>query len=81
MEIEKMNREKRPEIKERKVHLSLFQKKPILWIEQPEQVKQQVTPPIKFNANMPQWSGSNSSEGEDIRMRKCRRESYVTIIN
>ena len=30
-----------------KAHRSLLQKKHIFWIRQPEQVKQQVTPPIK----------------------------------
>ena len=47
-EIEKLNREKKARKKERKVHLSLLQKKAILWIKQSGQVNQQVTPPIKI---------------------------------
>ena len=41
-EIEKLNREKRPETKERKVHLRILQKSLF------EKVKQKVTPPIQI---------------------------------
>ena len=36
-----------PEIKERKVHISLL-KKPVLLIREPEKVEQYVTPPDKI---------------------------------
>ena len=48
-EIKKINRENFPETKERKVHLSLLPKNPVLWIRQTEQVEQQVTHPIQIS--------------------------------
>ena len=55
---------KRIETKIRKAHPSLLQKKAVLWIRQPEQVKQQVTPKIKIlNADTPLWSESSSRIG------------------
>ena len=46
----KLKTEKRkiPETKEKKVHLSLLKKKPILPTRHPGQVKQQITPPIEI---------------------------------
>ena len=40
---------KRPETKINKVHLSLLHWKAVLWIKQPEQVEQQVTPTIQIS--------------------------------
>ena len=47
-EFGKLNREKEQEKNKRKVHLSLLQKIFVLYIRQPEQVEQQVTPPIQI---------------------------------
>ena len=44
----KSGKRKSTETKERKVHLSLHQTNPVLWIRKPKQVEQQVTPPIKI---------------------------------
>ena len=43
-----LNRETNTETKEWKVHLILLQKKPVLWVRQPKQFEQQVTPPIQI---------------------------------
>ena len=34
-----------------------------------------------FNADIPHWSESSSSEEEEIGMRKCKRKSNLEIIN
>ena len=46
-EIEKLDRWKRPETKEQKVHLCSL-KNPVLWIREPEKFEQQVTHKIQI---------------------------------
>ena len=80
-EIEKLNREKKSITKRKEGTSKPSPKKPVLWIRQPKQVDQQVTPPIQILMLIPKWSEERSSEEEYIGMCKCRRKINAEIIN
>ena len=68
--------------KERKVHLSFPKKKPVFLNKTTQKIRATSnTSNSNFNAKIPRWSEASISEEEEIGISKCRRKSYVEIIN